>query len=37
MGHASRAMTSDTYGDANAGAIAIASVKLKDKLNDNTD
>ena len=28
MGHASRAMTLDTYGDANADALALASVKL---------
>jgi len=37
MGHASRAMTLDTYGDANADALALASVKLKDTFNDNTD
>lgn len=37
MGHASRAMTLDTYGDANADAPALASVKLKDTFNDNTD
>ena len=37
MGHASRAMTLDTYGDANADALNLASVKLKDTFNDNTD
>lgn len=37
MGHASRAMTLDTYGDANADALSLASVKLKDTFNDNTD
>ena len=37
MGHGSRAMTLDTYGDANADAITLASVKLKDTFNDNTD
>ena len=37
MGHASRAMTLDTYGDANADALTLASVKLKDTFNDNTD
>ena len=37
MGHASRAMTLDTYGDANADALVLASVKLKDTFNDNTD
>ena len=36
MGHASRAMTLDTYGDANADALSLASVKLKDTFNDNT-
>ena len=36
MGHASRAMTLDTYGDANADALNIASVKLKDTFNENT-
>ena len=30
MGHASRAMTLDTYGDANADALSLASVKLAD-------
>ena len=29
MGHASRAMTLDTYGDANADALTLASVRLK--------
>jgi len=37
MGHASRAMTLDTYGDANADALNIASIKLKDTFNENTD
>ena len=37
MGHASRAMTLDTYGDANADALTLASDKLKDTFNDNTD
>ena len=37
MGHASRAMTLDTYGDANADALTLASVKLKDTFNENTD
>jgi len=37
MGHASRAMTLDTYGDANADALTFASVKLKDTFNKNTD
>lgn len=37
MGHASRAMTLDTYGDANADALTLASVKLKDTFNKNTD
>ena len=36
MGHASRAMTLDTYGDANADALSLASVKLKDTFNENT-
>ncbi len=36
MGHASRAMTLDTYGDANADALALASVKLKDKFSENS-
>lgn len=33
MGHASRAMTLDTYGDANADAISLASDKLKQQFN----
>lgn len=33
MGHASRAMTLDTYGDANADAISLASEKLKQQFN----
>ena len=37
MGHASIAMTLDTYGDANADALNLASVKLKDTFNENTD
>lgn len=37
MGHASRAMTLDTYGDANADALTIASVKLKDTFNEDTE
>lgn len=37
MGHASRAMTLDTYGDANADALVLASIKLKDAFNENTD
>ena len=37
MGHASRAMTLDTYGDANADALNTASVKLKDTFNDETE
>lgn len=36
MGHASRAMTLDTYGDANADALNLASVKLKEKFADST-
>ena len=36
-GKASRAMTLDTYGDANADALNLASVKLKDTFNENTD
>lgn len=36
MGHASRAMTLDTYGDANADALNLASVKLKEKFNSST-
>ncbi len=34
MGHASRAMTLDTYGDANADALVMASAKLSDKFKD---
>ena len=37
MRHASRAMTLDTCGDANADALTLASVKLKDTFNENTD
>lgn len=37
MGHASRAMTLDTYGDANADALNVASIKLKDTFNENTE
>lgn len=37
MGHASRAMTLDTYGDANADALIIASTKLNDTFNTDTD
>lgn len=36
MGHASRAMTLDTYGDANADALNLASIKLKDTFKENT-
>ena len=36
MGHASRAMTLDTYGDANADALSLASVKLADTFKENT-
>ena len=36
MGHASRAMTLDTYGDANADALNLASTKLSETFNDNT-
>jgi hypothetical protein len=36
MGHASRAMTLDTYGDANADALNLASVKLKDTFSENS-
>lgn len=35
MGHASRAMTLDTYGDANADALTLASVKLTDTFKEN--
>ena len=37
MGHASRAMTLDTYGDANADALVIASAKLSDKFKDSSE
>ena len=37
MGHASRAMTLDTYGDANADALNVATVKLGETFNENTD
>ena len=37
MGHASRAMTLDTYGDANADALNVASDKLKNTFNENTE
>ncbi len=37
MGHASRAMTLDTYGDANADALNMASAKLTDTFNRNTE
>jgi hypothetical protein len=37
MGHASRAMTLDTYGDANADALTLAGEKLKEKFNDSTE
>lgn len=37
MGHASRAMTLDTYGDANADALNLASVKLRDTFNEDTE
>lgn len=37
MGHASRAMTLDTYGDANADALKISSIKLKETFNENTE
>ncbi|MGI6173363.1 MAG: tyrosine-type recombinase/integrase [Christensenellales bacterium] len=37
MGHASRAMTLDTYGDANADALILASSKLNDTFNRDTD
>ena len=33
MGHASRAMTLDTYGDANADAISLANEKLAEQFN----
>ena len=37
MGHASRALTLDTYGDANADAIIIASNKLGETFKENAD
>ena len=37
MGHASRAMTLDTYGDANADALNMASIKLKDTFDEDTE
>ena len=37
MGHASRAMTLDTYGDANADALKVSSIMLKDTFNENTE
>ncbi len=37
MGHASRAMTLDTYGDANADALILASSRLNDTFNTDTD
>lgn len=36
MGHASRAMTLDTYGDANADALLLANVKLQETFKDST-
>ena len=36
MGHASRAMTLDTYGDANADALKVSSIKLADTFNEET-
>lgn len=36
MGHASRAMTLDTYGDTNADALNLASVKLTETFKENT-
>ena len=36
MGHASRAMTLDTYGDANSDALNVASEKLSKSFDDNT-
>lgn len=36
MGHASKAMTLDTYGDANADALNVASVRLADTFNEKT-
>ena len=37
MGHASRAMTLDTYGDANADALNVASIKLKETFDESTE
>jgi integrase len=37
MGHASRAMTLDTYGDANADALTLAGEKLKEKFNESSE
>lgn len=37
MGHASRAMTLDTYGDANADALNVASAKLTETFGESTD
>lgn len=37
MGHASRAMTLDTYGDANADALTLAGEKLREKFNDSSE
>lgn len=37
MGHSSRAMTLDTYGDANADALNVASVKLKNMFDEDTE
>lgn len=37
MGHASRAMTLDTYGDANADALLIASAKLSETFKNNSE
>ncbi|MBR2507899.1 MAG: site-specific integrase [Bacilli bacterium] len=36
MGHASRAMTLDTYGDANADALKVSSIKLQQTFNENS-
>lgn len=37
MGHGSRAMTLDTYGDANADALVVASARLKNTFDENTE
>lgn len=37
MGHASRAMTLDTYGDANADALILAGEKLREKFNESSE